>query len=318
MKVFITRRIPDIAFDMLGKEGVEVIFNNEDRVLSSDEIIEGAKGCDALITLLSDTIDKKIIDTFEKVRIISNYAVGYNNIDIEHCRKKNIIVCNTPDVLTHATAYLGFSLLLAVARKIPESDSFVREGLFKGWAPRLLRGHDVYSKTLGVIGAGRIGGEVLRRGIGFNMKLLYNTRSKKEQLEKELGACFASKEEIAKRSDFIVLCTPLNDDTFHMIDKSFILNMKKDAILINIARGQVVDEKVLIEALEDKKIAGAGLDVYENEPQVPERLKRLKNVVLLPHTGSSTFKARDDMAVLCVNSILDILKRGKMPQNRIC
>ncbi len=318
MKVFITRRIPDIAFDMLGKEGVEVIFNNEDRVLSSDEIIEGAKGCDALITLLSDTIDKKIIDTFEKVRIISNYAVGYNNIDIEHCRKKNIIVCNTPDVLTHATADLGFSLLLAVARKIPESDSFVREGLFKGWAPRLLRGHDVYSKTLGVIGAGRIGGEVLRRGIGFNMKLLYNTRSKKEQLEKELGACFASKEEIAKRSDFIVLCTPLNDDTFHMIDKSFILNMKKDAILINIARGQVVDEKVLIEALEDKKIAGAGLDVYENEPQVPERLKRLKNVVLLPHTGSSTFKARDDMAVLCVNSILDILKRGKMPQNRIC
>jgi len=317
MKIYITRKIPDVAFELLEKEGFEIIYNEKEEGASKDEIVKGASGCDGLITLLSDKIDKSLLKKLDSIKIISNYAVGYNNIDLDYCRQKNIIVCNTPDVLTHAVADLGFALLMAVARRIPESDRFVREGKFKGWEPKLLRGRDVYGMSLGVIGAGRIGSQVLKRGTGFDMRLLYNATSPKESLEKDLRARFVTKEEIAGESDFIVLCTPLTGQTYHIVDKEFISNMKKDAILINIARGPVVDEKELIRALKENRIAGAGFDVYENEPEVPDELKELDNVVLLPHTGSSTFKSRDDMALLCARSIVNYLKYGNIPENRV-
>jgi glyoxylate reductase len=317
-KVAFTYEIPEIAEKILLNEGFEVWVNREDRTLTHEEIIELAKNNDALITLLSDKIDEEVINAGKgSLKVVSNYAVGYNNIDVDAAKKAGIFVTNTPGVLSDATADLAWALLFAVARKIVESDKFVREGKFIGWRPKLFLGYDIKGKTLGIIGMGRIGKEMAKRAKGFEMNVLYYKRNKLSEIEeKELGVKYATLEELVKNSDYISLHTPLTDETYHLLDEKEFSMMKHNAIIINTARGPVINEKVLIKYLKEGKIAGAGLDVYEEEPKVPQELIELDNVVLTPHTGSATYETRDNMAKMVAENVTSALK-GEVPPNNV-
>lgn len=317
-KVAFTYEIPEIAEKILLNEGFDVWVNREDRTLTHEEIIELAKKNDALVTLLSDRIDEEVINAGkDKLKVISNYAVGYNNIDVGAAKEAGIFVTNTPGVLSDATADLAWALLFAVARKIIESDKFVREGKFIGWRPKLFLGYDIKGKTLGIIGMGRIGKEMAKRAKGFEMNVLYNKRNKlSEREEKELGVKYATLEELVKISDYISLHTPLTDETYHLLDEKEFSMMKPNVIIINTARGPVINEKVLIKYLKEGKIAGAGLDVYEEEPKVPQELIELDNVVLTPHTGSATYETRDNMAKMVAENVISALK-GEVPPNNV-
>jgi glyoxylate reductase len=311
-KVFLTREIPKKGLDILANE-CELIINTENRSLTEDEIIENMRGTQGLISLLSDSINSKVIESNPDLKIISNYAVGYNNIDVDTATRLGIKVTNTPEILTETTADLTWALLLSVARRIVYSDKFLRDGKFKGWAPKLLLGTDIYGKTLGIIGFGRIGQAVAKRARGFNMKVYYYKRnpiSKDE--EKELCVEYKNFSDLIKISDYITINAPLNDDNYHMFSTEEFLQMKNSAILINAGRGPIVDENALVKALKSKDIAGAGLDVYEEEPLVNPALLELDNVVLTPHTGSATVETRDKMAVMVANDMLLGL-RGERP-----
>lgn len=313
-KVYVTRKIPEAGINKL-KEYFDVEVNELDRKLTYEELKEKIKGKDGVLCLLSDRIDGQLMDIEPRIKIFANYAVGYNNIDAQAAKKRNIYLTNTPDVLTDATADLAWALLFSVARRVVEGDKYVRDGKFKRWEPRLLLGRDITGKTLGIIGAGRIGQAFAKRGRAFNMNILYYSRNRKIQFEKE-GAKYAELEEVLKESDFISLHTPLTEETRYLIsDKEFEL-MKETAILINTSRGPVVDEKALIRALKSKKIWGAGLDVYENEPNVEKELLDLDNVVLCPHIGSATHETRIKMAIMAADNIIAALQ-GKIPPNCI-
>jgi len=310
-KIFVTYKIPEIGLKLLSKFNVEV--NEEDRTLSKEEIIERARDATALVTLLSDNIDAEIINALPRLKIIANYAVGFNNIDIEAAKAKGVIVTNTPDILTDATADLAMALLLAAARRIVEADKFVRKGLFEGWKPELFLGIELNGKTLGIIGLGRIGKAVAKRAQAFGMKVIYhNRRPLTSEEEKNLDVEYRSLEQLLKESDFVSLHVPLTSETYHLLSRNKLKLMKPSAVLINTSRGAVVDEEALIEFLQQGKIAAAGLDVYENEPEVPYALKELDNVVLLPHIGSATVETRNNMAVLVAKNVLAVLK-GKKP-----
>ncbi len=309
--VLITRKIPDAGIKLLQEKGYRLIINDRDRPLSRDELKTMIRDCDGVITLLSDTMDKEIIDAAPNLKVIANYAVGYNNIDIEYATHRGIRVTNTPDVLTPATADLAWALLMAVSKRIIEADAFVRAGKFKGWAPELFLGHDVTGKTLGIIGAGRIGQAVGRRAKGFEMTLLYYSRSPKPNFEAETGARRVSLEVLLQSSDFVSLHCPLTEETYHLLNEQRLKSMKKGSILINTARGPVVDETALVQALKYGPLAGAGLDVYENEPQVHPELLKMKNVVLLPHIGSATTETRNEMARMVARNIIAVLEQGR-------
>ena len=310
-KIFVTYKIPEIGLKLLSKFNVEV--NEEDRTLSKEEIIERARDATALVTLLSDNIDAEIINALPRLKIIANYAVGFNNIDIEAAKAKGVIVTNTPDILTDATADLAMALLLAAARRIVEADKFVRKGLFEGWKPELFLGIELNGKTLGIIGLGRIGKAVAKRAQAFGMKVIYhNRRPLTSEEEKNLDVEYRSLEQLLKESDFVSLHVPLTSETYHLLSRNKLKLMKPSAVLINTSRGAVVDEEALIEFLQQGKIAAAGLDVYENEPEVPYALKELDNVVLLPHIGSATVETRNNMAVLVAKNVLAVLE-GKKP-----
>ncbi|MFA7578481.1 MAG: D-glycerate dehydrogenase, partial [Candidatus Muiribacteriota bacterium] len=313
MKVFITRKIPEKGIEILKNNNIEIIINPYERQLEKEEIITYAQDCEAIITLLSDKIDRELIDRLPKMKIIANYAVGYNNIDFNYCREKGIYVTNTPGVLTETTADLGFALILSTARKIPQSHIFTKHGMFKGWEPMLFLGHDVYGKTLGIIGLGRIGQAVAKRASGFSMNVLYYSPEKNVEGEKNTGAVHTDLENLAQKSDFIIITCPLTEKTKHMIDRKVLSKMKQTAILINLARGPIVDEKVLIEFLKNDKIAGAGFDVYENEPEIPDELKNLENVVILPHIGSASYETRTNMAVLSAQAVVSTLVKNEKP-----
>lgn len=301
--------IPEEGLTILRREaGVEV--NPKDRALSKEDIVKGVRGKDGLLCLLSDKIDAEVMDASKNLRVISNYAVGYDNIDLEAATRRGIVVTNTPGVLTETTADLVWALLMACARRIVEADRFARNGKFRGWAPMLMTGRDVYGKTLGVIGLGRIGSAVARRGKGFNMRVLYTGPRRKKELEEELGAEYVTKEELMKRSDFITLHVPLLPDTYHLIGEEELKLMKASAYLINTSRGPVVDERALVGALKNKHISGAGLDVYEKEPTLMKGLTQLRNVVLLPHIGSASIETRTKMAVIAAENILAVFKGG--------
>ena len=315
MKIFITRKIPEKGLELLKKEH-EIEVNPHDRVLTKKEIINGLKGKDGLICLLTDNIDAEVINSEPKLKMIANYAVGFNNIDIKAATKRGIPVSNTPDVLTNATAEMAWALLFSVARRIVEADKFSRAGKFKGWAPMLMLGQDVSEKTLGVVGAGRIGTAFALKSKGFNMKILYYNGSKNEKLERELNAKKVELDQLLKESDFVSLHVPLVPSTHHLISEKQLKMMKETAVLINTSRGPVVDEKALIRALKEKWIFGAGLDVYENEPIIPEELKKLDNVVLQPHSASATYLSRSGMAVLAAKNMIAGLK-GEKPPNCI-
>jgi glyoxylate reductase len=248
--------------------------------------------------------------------MIASYAVGYDNIDVTTATKQGILVSNTPGVLTETTAELAWALLFSVARRIAEGDTYTRQGNFKGWAPMLMLGQDVTNKTLGIIGTGRIGTAFALKSKGFNMKILYTDEQKNETLEQELNTKKVPLTTLLKESDFISIHVPLTKTTHHLIGEKELRMMKKTAILINTARGPIIDEKALMKALKEHWIFGAGLDVYEHEPKIPEELKKLDNVILQPHTGSATIETRTKMAVMAAENLIAGLK-GAIPPNCI-
>ncbi|OLO28651.1 D-glycerate dehydrogenase [Alkalihalophilus pseudofirmus] len=307
-KVLVTRDLPGEGIERL-REVADVEVHTGKEELTKEQLIQAVADKDAIISLLVNEIDAAVMDAAPHLKVISNYAVGFNNIDVDAAQERGIIVTNTPDVLTESTADLTWALLLAVARRIPESDRYTREGKFVGWAPELLLGRTVYGKTLGIIGMGRIGEAVARRAKGFGMNIVYyNRRPLSTEKELELDASYASLEEVISQAEFLSLHTPLTPETRYLIDENELKAMKDTAYLINTSRGPLVNEKALVNALKEKAIAGAGLDVFENEPAIEEELLNFQNVVLAPHIGSATIETRVEMADLAINNTISILK----------
>jgi len=272
------------------------------------------KGKEGLICQITDTIDDEVLAAAPDLKVVSNIAVGYNNIDVTAARRRNIVVTNTPDVLTETTADFAWALLMAAARRVVEADAYTRSGQWRRWQWDLLWGLDVYGKTLGVLGFGRIGRAVARRALGFNMRVLYHDTVRADTaVERELRATHVGKETLLAESDFVTLHTLLTPETRHLIDERALRLMKKSAILVNAARGPIVDEAALVRALTEKWIAGAGLDVFEEEPRVhPGLLALTQHVVLAPHLASASFDTRIAMATLAVKNCLAVLE-GKPP-----
>ena len=258
--------------------------------------------------MLSDNIDSELIENSKKLKVIANYAVGYNNIDVAAAKKHNISVFNTPDVLTETTAELGFSLLISVARRIVEADTFTRSGAFEGWKPSLFLGTDLFGKTIGIYGFGRIGQAVARCATGFNMNIQYYNPSRKFNAELLLNAKQVDFDRLLTTSDFIIITAPLNENTKHKFGINEFKKMKKNAVFVNIGRGPIVIEKDLVTALKNNEIFGAGLDVYEFEPEIDSELYSLDNVIILPHIGSASAETRAEMAKLCITSVKNVLE----------
>ena len=315
MKVFVTREIPTPGLDLLRKE-FTVSVNPYDRVLSKEELMKSVQGKDGLLCLLTDQVDRDVIYAEPKLKMIASYAVGYDNIDVSAATERGIPVSNTPGVLTETTAELAWALLFSVARRIVEGDSFTRTGQFKGWAPLLMLGQGATNKTLGIIGAGRIGTAFALKSKGFDMKVIYSDEQRNEQLERELGAKKVPLPKLLKESDYVSIHVPLMKATHHLIGEKELKMMKKTAVLINTARGPIIDEAALIKALKEHWIFGAGLDVYEKEPEISRELKSLDNVVLQPHTGSGTIETRTKMALMAAENLIEGLK-GNIPPNCI-
>jgi len=312
MKIFVTRKIPQQGLELLRKHhSIEV--NPHNRVLTKKEIIKGLKDKDGLLCLLTDPIDEEVINSEPKLKMIASYAVGYNNIDLKVATKRKIPVSNTPGVLTDATAEMAWALLFSVARRIVEADKFTRDKEFKGWDPMLMHGQGVTNKTLGIIGAGRIGTAFALKSKGFEMNVLYTSNKRSSVLEKNLNARKVELTYLLKNSDFVSIHVPLNESTHHLIGETELKMMKKTAILINTSRGPVVCEKALIKSLKNKWIFGAGLDVYEFEPKVNEELIKLDNVVLQPHSASATTESRTNMAIMAAENMISGLKGEKPP-----
>ncbi|MFO7677031.1 MAG: D-glycerate dehydrogenase [Thermoplasmatota archaeon] len=315
MKIFLTRKIPQPGIDLL-KENFELDINPENRVLTKKEIMKGIQGKDGLLCLLTDPIDKEVIEHEPNLKMIANYAVGYDNIDIQAATDKGIVVSNTPGVLTQATAEMAWALLFSVSRRIVEGDTYTRSGKFDGWDPMLLHGVQISNKTLAVIGTGRIGTAFAEKSKGFDMDILYVDETENRTLEQMLHAKKVDIKEALQTADFISLHVPLTDKTYHLIGEKELNMMKNTAVLINTSRGPVIDEKALITALKEKRIFGAGLDVYENEPTIPNELKTLQNVVLQPHSASATHTARTKMALIAAKNMIAGLN-AEMPPNCI-
>ena len=313
MNIFVTRKIPHSGIKLLEKEH-SVAVSSKDRVLSQEEIIDQAKEADGLLCLLTDTIDKDVISSLPNLKMIANYAVGVNNVDVEMATQKKIPVSNTPGVLTDTTAELAWALVFSVARRIVESDSFCRKGKFAGWGPMLMLGQDISKKTLGIIGAGRIGSAMALKSKGFDINVLYVNPEHNSVLESELDAQKTDLSTLLSKSDIVSLHVPLTDETYHLIGEKELESMKENAILVNTSRGPVVDENALIKALENNQIFGAGLDVYEKEPTIPKGLKKLDNVIILPHIGSATKDTRSKMAEMAAENMLQGLN-GEKPSN---
>ncbi len=310
-KIFISANIPEAGIKMLREKGYTVAIYDGSAPITKAAIKKQLVDADALIPLLSDTIDEEIIEAAPKLKIIANYAVGYNNINLGAARKRGIIVSNTPDILTPATADLTWALLLSVSKRIPEADRFMRAGRFTGWGPKLMLGGDVTGKTLGIIGAGRIGRAVAKRAAGFDMRVVYFSRSRNEEIEQNSDAFFMPLNTLLEEADFISIHCPLTEETHHLINEDRMKQIKKGAYLINTARGPVVDEAALIEALKSGRLAGAGLDVYEFEPKVSAALLEMEQVVLLPHIGSGTTETRAEMSRICARNIIEVFEGRK-------
>ncbi len=312
--IYVTRRIPQAGLDLLTEAGHSVEVNPEDRVLTHEELLAAVKNRDGILCLLTDTIDEAIFEAAgPQCKGFANYAVGFNNIDVAAATRRGIRISNTPGVLTDATADHAWALLFSVARRIVQSDAFMRSGQWKGWGPMQFLGADITGATLGIVGAGRIGSTMAKRSIGFGMRVLYMDLNRNHELEESLNATKVNLDRLLKESDFISLHVTLAQDTTHMIGKRELSLMKRSAILINTSRGPIVDEAALVKALEDGKIAGAGLDVYEREPEMTPKLKDLNNVVVCPHIASATIHTRTAMATMAAKNLLAMLRGERAP-----
>ncbi len=314
-QVLITRKIPPPGVELV-REVAEVDLWEEDRVIPREILLQKIRDKDGLLCLLTDRVDKEILEAGEKLRVVSNYAVGFDNLDVEEAKRRNIIVTNTPGVLTETTADLAWALLLCTARRIAEADRFTKAGKFTGWSPTMLLGQDVYGKTLGLIGLGRIGFAVAKRAKGFAMRILYYDVARMESKEQEVGAEFVPLKILLTESDFISIHTPLTPKTRHLIGEKELKMMKRTAVLVNTARGPVIVEEALVKALKEGWIFGAGLDVYEFEPKLTAGLTDLPNVVLAPHIGSASVETRSKMAEIAAKNLILALQ-GKEPLHRV-
>lgn len=316
IRILITGHLPENVISPL-KEKYQVEMNQEDRPMDRQAIISGVKDKHGLLPMLSDSINAEVLNCAPHLKMIANFGVGYNNIDVRATTARGIMVSNTPGVLTDATAELAFALILAVSRRIVEGDRMVREGRFKFWAPMLFLGREVTGKTLGIIGMGKIGKAVAVRARAFDMRILYHNRKRIDSKEeKTLRAEYVDLKTLLKESDFVSLNVPLTEETKHLIGRSELSLMKSTAFLINTSRGPVIDEKALVEALRTRKIGGAGLDVYENEPSLTPGLTELDNVILLPHVGSGTLETRIKIGTLAVENLIAGLE-GRKPPNLV-
>lgn len=324
-KVFITRPIPDQGIKMLKDKKYTVSIYPRDEIIPRAELLKCVKGVDALLPILTDRVDAEVLEAAGlQLKIVANYAIGTDNIDLGACKKRGVMVTNAPGPeIVQSVAEHTFALILALAHRIVESDKFTRVGKYKGWGPQLLLGMDVYGKTLGIVGLGRIGFAVAERAVkGFGMKVVYNDPKPNPDFEKKYGARYADLPTLLKESDFVSLHVPLLPTTRHLISKKQLARMKSTAFLINTSRGPIVDEKALLQALQNKKIAGAGLDVFECEPSIDcdisdhLELKKFDNVILTPHTASATVEARQAMSRTAATNIIAALSE-KTPPNLV-
>ena len=313
MKVFVTRRLPDAAMK-IAREAAEVSVWEEDRPIPRESLMENIRDADGLLCMLTDKIDAELLERGPKLKVVSQMAVGLDNIDVAACAKRNIAVGNTPDVLTDSTADIAFGLMLATARRMREAEQFLRDGQWKTWSPSLLTGADAHHATLGIVGMGRIGYEAARRARGFSMNILYSSRRRNEAAERDFGARFVEFDVLLAESDFISLHCPLTPETRHLIGPAQFAKMKPSAILINTARGAIVDQAALSDALLNRRIAGAGLDVFEIEPlPLDDPLLQCENVTLTPHIGSASVATRAQMAILAAENLVAGIQGRPLP-----
>ena len=312
--MFVTRKIPQEGLNLITDKFEVSVWPNEVPP-SREEIIERACECQGIVTLLSDPIDEATISQLPKLKVIAQYAVGYDNIAVEEATRRGIMVTNTPDVLTETTADLAWSLIMSTARRIIEADNYVREGNWNvAWGPELLLGVDIHGATLGIVGMGRIGQAVAKRALGFEMKVLYHSRSHNAAVEELVAARSTDLDTLLRDSDFVSLHVPLTSETHHLIGERELKLMKKGSILVNTSRGQVVDQDALVKALSEGPLGAAGLDVFREEPISNDSpLLKLTNVVLLPHIGSASKKTRATMATMCAENIIAALNGEKPP-----
>jgi lactate dehydrogenase-like 2-hydroxyacid dehydrogenase len=308
--------IPQQTIDTL-REHHDVEVNPHDRALSKKELLQAVRGRDAVISLLTDTIDGEVLDAAgAQCRIVANYAVGFNNFDLDAATARGMIMTNTPGVLDDATATHAWALLLATARRIPESERYVRAGKWHGWAPMAFIGQDVDNKTLGIAGLGRIGSKFARKAAAFDMNIIYTDARPNTEFERQYNARFVDKATLLRESDYLSLHLPLLAETHHYIGAAELAAMKPTAVLINAARGPLVDEKALVAALKEKVIWGAGLDVFEDEPRLAPGLAELDNVVIVPHIASATTQTRLAMGKIATDNVIRVLN-GEAPLNCI-
>jgi glyoxylate reductase len=304
--------LPEPAIEM-ARRGAEIDAYGVDAAMPRGELLTRLRDKQGLICMISEAIDQALLDACPDLKVVSNVAVGYNNVDVAACTKRGVVVTNTPDVLTDTTADFAWALLMGTARRVVEADRYLREGRFQKWEYMLLLGGDIHGKTLGVVGFGRIGRAMARRAQGFGMRVLYQDAVAADAaVERELNATRTDLATLLRESDFVTLHTPLIPETRHLINARSLKTMKPSAFLINAARGPVVDEAALVQALRENWIAGAGLDVFEEEPEVHRGLLGLPNVVLSPHIASASSETRLKMAALAVENCLAVLG-GKTP-----
>ena len=317
-KVYVTRKLFPEAIEILEKVAQVEMFEGEEDPVPRDLLLEKVRDVEGLVSMLTDQINAELMDKAKSLKIVSNYAVGYNNIDVEEATRRLIMVTNTPDVLTDTTADCAFMLLMAISRRLAEVDKYVREGKWvKAWGPKMFLGSDIHGKTLGLIGLGRIGSAMVPRAKGFNMKIIYTDMHRNLDKEKALGVDYKELDDLLREADYVSVHVPLTDETMRLIGERELELMKPTAYLINTSRGPIVDEKTLYKALSDHVIAGAALDVYEKEPvDIDNPLMGLNNVILTPHIGSATIETRIAMAVRAATNLAVVL-RGERPQDLV-
>jgi glyoxylate reductase len=313
--VFITRRVPHVGIKLLQDAGFEVDIHDADLPIERNVLLEHLRTgkYQALLTTLADKVNDELLDAAPGLKIVANFAVGYDNIDLPACTKRNVLVSNTPGVLSEATADQALALILAVARRVVEGHTLVASNQWLGWAPIQLLGRDITGRTLGIIGMGRIGQEVAKRAKSFDMKVLYFNRKRDLEAELSLNVHYADLQTLLKESDVISIHCPYTKETHHLIGESELKQIKPNTILVNTARGPIIHEAALVKALQEKRLWGAGLDVFEFEPKVTDELKTMPNVVLAPHLGSATEGTRDAMITLAAEAIIAVLDNKTVP-----